>query len=220
MSILISTTDKRTQLGAILLDCLLSEEINFESQVTLYPVEDGTEISDHITQGTKRVRISGVISTADISGGFGFSSLFGYATDNSMKFIDVVEEIEAMYKGREMLNIFTAQVYYENMAFTSLNVSRSADGLGGNWASIKAELIKINKVSLKTASVPAPETTAEPATGRSGETNKPAGKSTANASGKDGSQGTQAASQKESILYNQKNNPQSLLNTIKGSLGK
>lgn len=184
MSILLRANDNRTVIGAVLLDCLLTEEITYESQVTLYPVETGVEISDHITQGSKRIRISGVVSTADVSGGFGFSSLFGPVVDNSAKLIDVVEAIEKMHEDRQIVSVFTAQLAYDDMAFTNLNISRSADGYGGNWASIKAELIKIRKVSLKTADVPAPETTAEPATGRAGETNKKAGKSSANAASK------------------------------------
>jgi hypothetical protein len=187
MSILLTSTTIRASLGAILLDCLLSEEITYESQVTLYPVETGVEISDHITQGSKKVRISGVISTKDVSSGFGFSSLFGYATDNSAKLIDIVEAMEKMHSDRAIVDIYTNQILYETMAFTSLNISRSADQMGGNWASIKAELIKIRKVSLKTADVPAEEKTAEPAKGRSGETNKPAGKS--NASGAESQNG-------------------------------
>jgi hypothetical protein len=44
--------DRRSKLGGLALDVLASEEINLEGQVTQYPVEDGTVISDHITQGT------------------------------------------------------------------------------------------------------------------------------------------------------------------------
>lgn len=201
MSILLSQSDRRTQLGALILDCLLTEEIDFESQVTIYPVEDGTEISDHITQGSKRVRISGVMSTADVSGGFGFSSLFGYASDSSVKLVDVVEAIERMHTARQLVEISTGQIVYPDMAFTNLSISRSADGGGGNWASIKAELIRIRKVKLKTADVPAAETVAAPADGRAGQTNKPAGKSTAAGGGSGSSSSAQTApAQRESLL--------------------
>lgn len=179
MSAVFMTTDRRTRLGVLLLDVLLTEEVEFESQATLYPVEDGTEISDHITQGAEKIRIGGVVSTADASGGFGIAATLGFGVDNSAKLIDVIEALRTMHKNRELVTVSTGQLVYEQMAFTSLNAQRSADGQGGNWVSVKAELVKIRKVSLKTADVPAPENIIEagPA-GRAGETNKPAGRST------------------------------------------
>lgn len=223
MSVILSGKDNRTTLGALLLDCMLTEEITYESLVTLYPVEDGVEISDHITEGSKRVRISGVISTVDISGGFGFASLLGdFTQQTGTKLVDIVEAVEQMHKERILVDVYTAQLIYKDMAFTSLNISRSADQMGGNWASIKAELIRVRKVSLKTADVPAPETTAEPASGRAGETNKPAGKSNANSkagSGKAG-QGTYGPEQSPSDRTLTKKGVNGLLDAYKTYGGK
>lgn len=179
MSVILTANDRRTMLGVLLLDALLTEEINFNSEVTLYPVEDGTTISDHITEGPERVRIGGVISTADVSGGAGSLSSFGFsASTQATKLIDVIEALKEMHVARELVDVSTGQLVYRGMAFVSLSAKRSSDGLGGNWVSIEAELIKVNKVRLKTADVPAPETMNAPASGRGGETNRPAGQST------------------------------------------
>jgi hypothetical protein len=72
---------------------------------------------------------------------------------------------------------------YKDFAFSSLNLSRSSDGVGGNWLSIKGELTKITKVKLKTADVPPPENVPSPTSGRAGETNKAAGRSTPSSAG-------------------------------------
>lgn len=177
MTVVLSQNDRRTKLGVLLMDVLHSEKIDFNSEVTLYPVEDGTTISDHITEGPERLSISGVIATADVSDGSTVSAAFGYALDNSAKLIDVIEALRAMHKNREMITVSTGQLLHENMGFASLSAERTSDGGGGNWLSIRAELIKIRKVKLRSVDVPAPETTAAPASGRAGETNKPAGAS-------------------------------------------
>lgn len=164
-----SFSDRRSQLGALVLDVLISEEIDLAAEVTRYPVEDGTTISDHITQGVETVRISGMVSTASVAA-FSFS-----AAPGMVKLVDAVEKLRAMHKARAVVTISTGQMVYKDMAFTSLNAVRTAGERGGNWLSIKGELVKVRKVKLKQAEVPA-EPVAEPAKGRAGQTNKPAGK--------------------------------------------
>lgn len=179
MSAVFMFTDRRTKLGVLLLDVLLTEEVDFDGEPTQYPVEDGTLISDHIPEGVERIRIGGVISTADASGGFGIAGALGFGVDRSMKLIDVIEALRKMRKDRALVTVSTGQLVYKDMAFASLNAQRSADDKGGNWLSVKAELVKINKVKLKTADVPAPEATSGAGTaGRAGQTNQPAGRST------------------------------------------
>lgn len=179
MTIVISGVDRRTKLDKyIILDVLLTEEIDFQSEVTMFPVEDGTNITDHITQGNERIRLAGFISTADVSGGNSIASSFGYGVDNAPKLIDIVEAGRELHKSRALLNVSTGQLLYPGYATASLNLSRSADSDGGNWLSVKIELVKINKVTLKKADVPPPETAAPSVAGRAGETNKPAGRST------------------------------------------
>lgn len=191
MAVLLQQVDRRTKLGVLLLDVLISEEVSFESQVTMYPVEDGTEISDHITEGSKRIRLSGMIATADASGGWGFLAGLGvgaeYRANNPQeaKLIDVIEALERMHKSREVVTISTGQMVYENMAFTNMTASRASQGGTGNWLNINAELVRVRKVKLKTADVPPPEnvSNANGAAGRSGETNKPAGRNAAGGAG-------------------------------------
>lgn len=215
MSVILTANDRRTMLGVLLLDALLTEEINFDSEVTLYPVEDGTTISDHITEGPERVRIGGVISTADVSGGSGSLSSFGFSASTQVtKLIDVIEALKEMHVARELVEVSTGQLVYRDMAFTHLAAKRSSDGLGGNWVSIEAELIKVNKVRLKTADVPAPETMNAPAAGRGGETNKPAGQSTPSGSNTSGSASGSATN---SNAANSASQPRELRSTLYGS---
>lgn len=176
--IVLQAVDRRTFFGAIFLDVLLTEEIDFSSEVTKYPTENGVMISDHITQGVETIKISGMISTADVVGGFSNAAAFGFGVDNSPKLIDVIEGLRQIHEARDLVTVSTGQMIYDQMGFTSLTARRSSNGDGGNWLEVNAELTKIRKVNLKTADVPAPEVAAAPATGRAGRTATPAGRST------------------------------------------
>lgn len=193
MGALLQQIERRTTLaGVLLLDALVKERISFDADVSTYPVEDGTLISDHISQGNKRISISGLMSTADASGGWsGFAAFTSDVEIDSrdVKFVDIIEALEKMAKSRELVTVTTAQMIYEDMAFTSLTAERVSDQGRGNWLNINAELIQIRKVSLKTADVPAPETVSETNSagdesgtkGRAGETNKAGSKSSSKA---------------------------------------
>ncbi len=178
--IVLTQIDRRTRVGSLILDVLSTEEIDFSSDVTKYPTEDGSVITDHITEGNEKIRISGMIGTADIAGGFGNLSGLVNTPDSSVKLVTIVEILRGMHKARQLITVSTGQMLYENMAFTSLNAQRSSDGNGGNWLSIKAEMTKVVKVRLKTADVPARENinTTEPAAGRAGATGAAAGRTT------------------------------------------
>lgn len=163
--------DRRTKLGTLALDVLITEEIDLPSRVTRYPVEDGSIISDHIALEPETLRIAGHISTADVAA-------FGFVLGNSggaTKLVDAIDQLRAMHQARALVTISTGQMLYRDYAFTSLNAVRSADGPGGNWLEVKAELTKVRKVTLKSAEVPA-ETAQAPAKGRAGKTATPAGK--------------------------------------------
>lgn len=171
MMITLNFSDRQTKLGSLSLDVLVTEEINLEADVTRYPVEDGTVISDHITQGPETLRISGLVSTADVLA-------FSFASPGMTKLIDAIEALRTMHRDRALIAVSTGQMLYRDMAFTSMRATRSNGERGGNWLEINAELTKVRKVKLRTAEVP--EATAQgEAKGRAGKTNTPAGKSSA-----------------------------------------
>ncbi|PWC26411.1 phage baseplate protein [Teichococcus aestuarii] len=166
MMTVLSFADRRTRLGSLTLDVLVTEEIDMAAEVTRYPVEDGTLITDHITQGVETVRISGMVSTASVAA-------FAFTSSGALKLVDAVEQLREMHKRRALVTISTGQMLYPDMGFTNLRAVRSNGERGGNWLEVQAELVKVRKARLRTAEVPAQA----PARGRAGETNKPAGKS-------------------------------------------
>ncbi len=176
--IVLTQVDRRTKVGSLVLDVLTTESIDFSSDVTKYPTEDGSVITDHITEGNEKISISGMIGTRDLAGGFGNLSGLVDTPDSSVKLVTIIEILRNMHKARELITVSTGQMLYEDMAFTSLNAQRSSDGNGGNWLTIKAEMTKVIKVKLKTADVPPKEAVSGPAAGRAGATAAKAGRTT------------------------------------------
>ena len=163
-----TTTDRRSKLGILILDVTVTEELGFQAEISAYPVEDGVTISDHVTQGAETLRVSGVVATQDVGS-------FEAGDTGELKVVDVVESLRRIHADRAVLEISTGQLQYKDFAFSDLRAVRSADGGQGNFLSITGELTKVRKVNLRAAEVPAARV-ADPAKGRSGDTNKPSGK--------------------------------------------
>jgi hypothetical protein len=165
---------RATLASTIFLDVLVTEDIDMPGRVTRYPVEDGTEISDNINIEAESIRLAGLIAIADAV------ALESGAGENAgSKMVDVVESLRKMRKDRALVTCSTGQMVYQDYAFESLRASR-ANSDGGNWLNVEVELVKITKVELQTAEVP--DRAQGAAAGRTGQTNKPAGRSASNSS--------------------------------------
>lgn len=157
-----------TQLGVLYLDVLTTENLTLPSEVTKYPIEDGTgDVTDHITQNNEELNIVGAVSSAS-SFGMDFGPLC-YS-----KMIDTVSQLRNMHKARQTITIVTGLGRYTDMAFTNLTVNRQAGDKGGQWLDINATLRKIKKVTLKKTDLP-PDTSS--ASGKTGTTEKKSGQS-------------------------------------------
>jgi hypothetical protein len=162
-----------SSIGVMTLDVLVTENLKLPSEVTKYPVEDGNEdISDHITQNNEELSITGSVSSAKA-----FAIDFGPGCVS--KLINVTGQLRQMHKARQPVTVVTGLGKYTDMAFTSLSLQRNAGDKGGNWLDINAELRKIKKVSLKTATLPE-EKAAPAAKGKTGGSEKKAGQTDPN----------------------------------------
>lgn len=173
-AISIFSEDKsKTYLGYLYLDVLTTETLTLPSEVTKYPVEDGgNEISDHITCGNEEIEISGLISAAT-----SFGVEFGSKCYSKM--IDAVDQLRTMHTDRATVTVVTGLGQYDDFAFTSLVITRSATDKGGQWLDIKANLRQIKKVALKKTDLPADSKTdkSASASGKTGGTESRSGKS-------------------------------------------
>ena len=55
------------KIGSIILDAAISEDYNYSSNVTSYPVESGSVVSDHIINDPVSFNISGIIYDVPIN---------------------------------------------------------------------------------------------------------------------------------------------------------
>lgn len=167
---LLNFTDKRSKVGTMVLDALMSEELTFEAEVTRYPVEDGTIISDHITRGAETLSISGVCAVSEVTS-------FLTVDLGKPKMVTVVELLRKMHKDRTLVDVNTGNVVHRGFGIERMTCTKTSGDAGGNLLAISFDLVKVNKVRLKTASVPAARAAA-PAAGRAGATNTAAGRTT------------------------------------------
>ena len=137
----------RTVIGALELDALVSENTSLKSQITEYPIEDGSVISDHISQESETLSLEGVIT--------GTGTLFNIAAGKS-KLIAAKEALRTLHKNRELITIITGVDVYEDFAIESCDINRN--NKDGEQFSVNLELKKINKVTLRTEEIP-PEKT-------------------------------------------------------------
>jgi hypothetical protein len=185
----------QSQLGALFLDVLVTEQLSLPSKVTAYPIETGDgEISDHITQMQEELTITGAIAASssefslqNVLRGGSFGIEFGPQCFTKM--IDAIDQLRTMHKDRKPITIVTGLGKYEDMAFTTLTIERSNNKeTGGQWLNINTTLRKIKKVTLKTADLP-PEkaSTTSGAKGKTGTTEKRTNNTTAGQPAKESS---------------------------------
>lgn len=153
----------RSTLGVLTLDVLVTENIHLPSEVTKYPVEDGSEeISDHITRNNEEITITASVASSSV-----FSFELGPCTS---KLVNAVSQLRQMHKDRKPITIVTGLGRYTDMAFTNLTINRSNSDRGGGWLDINADLRKLKKVKLKAAELPPDKASA--AGGAAGKTGK------------------------------------------------
>lgn len=142
LSLVFGLGGQNTTMGAVQLDALLTEESKLAADVTSYAVEDGTEISDHITQNPEELTLTGVIAGA---------STLTFDMRGRSKLIMNKDLIRSMHEAREPVTIVTGLDMYQDFAMTSAIVARDADG---DRLRIEAKFKKIVKAQLSTAEVP------------------------------------------------------------------
>lgn len=157
LSLVFGLGGQNTMMGAVQLDALLTEESKLAADVTSYAVEDGTEISDHITQNPEELTLTGVIAGA---------STLAFDMRGRSKLIMNKDLIRSMHEAREPVTIVTGLDMYQDFAMTSAIVARDADG---DRLRIEAKFKKIVKAQLSAAEVPQ-DAVSGPARERAGKT--------------------------------------------------
>lgn len=136
--------NRKYGVGSITFDLVLSENHNFNSVVTEHPIEDGSEITDHIENELENGTLNGLISN--------FSLTAGDVTTNRAQ--DVFEAMVALWNEKTPVTITTVLRVYENVVITSMPFMRDAsqgDSLPISISFKKIRIVKLQEVVLELA---------------------------------------------------------------------
>ncbi len=130
LSLIFGRKYAQSKVGIVSFDTMVSEEHNFSSRVTFFPVESGTIVSDHIINQPDIVRLSGLVTDTPLS-------IFAPFNRSIAAFNSLIQ----IHERREIVDVVTGIKIYRNMAITSLNVPRTVKT--GQTLTFNIELQKI-----------------------------------------------------------------------------
>ncbi|HEL5025736.1 TPA: hypothetical protein UOA81_000905 [Stenotrophomonas maltophilia] len=158
-----SVFGSRAAIGALELDALISEDTVLDSYATVYPVEDGSTITDNVSNDAEKLSLSGMVTSAQIT-------VFG--ANGWQKLVQAKDVLRRLHEARELITISTGMDSYADMVMERCRIGRTNEG---DHFSIDCDFRKIVKAQLKTETVPEDKASAK-AKGKAGSTRTSGGK--------------------------------------------
>lgn len=122
------------KIGVLEMDVTVSENHSMRSDVTDSPVEDGTDISDHIRNAPRALTIEGVISKTPVN----------VQHFNPLRYRQAFKKLEQLHNDRVPVTVVTSFKTYKNMAVLQIDVRRDRDS--GNIVQFTASLRQVRIV--------------------------------------------------------------------------
>ena len=114
LSLLFGKKYAPTSISSVVLDAVLTEDHQYNSRVTNYPIENGRDITDHIINEPDTLQITGVVSDTPLS----FLAPFNRSINSFNRLIEIHER-------KERITVVTGIKVYTDMVMTSLQVPRN-----------------------------------------------------------------------------------------------
>lgn len=139
----------------VLFDVVLDESHELGSDLTEWPVEEGSDITDHVRLHTDRLTISGIITETPL---LYLSPL--REEGKQSRTVDALQSLETLRAMRSPFTVITGLKRYENMFFTSLTFVRG-EGQGGalRFSAALAELRMVSTATTATGAAAKENTT-------------------------------------------------------------
>jgi hypothetical protein len=118
------------RLGSVQLDCSVEEVHSDEAEITEHPVEEGSDISDHIRKLPTSLEITGMITNTPIvflASAFAKSPVQGSLIPSQDRVSDGYDFLQQLMDQGALLTVATSLRDYENMAMQFLTVRRNKD---------------------------------------------------------------------------------------------
>lgn len=163
---------KAAKVGILQLDATLSESHQYDNEISEFPVESGSNISDHIKQNPERITINGFITntpveviTENVSNVIqtspGEAEVRSSERTGTSNRVELAQDALLRISGRkiqganqepEIIDIITGLRVYTGMAMESLEIPRDAST--GQTLRFTATFIKILTVESETVLIP------------------------------------------------------------------
>ena len=148
---------QRARIGVLTLDASVEETHTSASEVTEHPVEEGTNISDHIRPLPDTLEINGIVTNHPL---FLLPSLRapspiqGDNQSQSDRVKAAYDKLQELQKSGELVRVITSLREYERMAITGFSVIRNAPN--GNVLNATISLREIFTAQVETTEAPVP----------------------------------------------------------------
>lgn len=154
------------RIGNIECDVVIDRGVNFESEVTEYPVEDNFPIADHVICKPLKLSVTAFFSPSPVT----FYNYFGGPNKNRLQ--QIMTAFQMIYKERKPITIHMPDAIYKNMIMTSAPLNRSKED--GNCYKVQLSFVQIRKVSQRKEAIPIEYVSAD-AEGKCSQTEQDAG---------------------------------------------
>jgi hypothetical protein len=139
-------TTRKTRVGSIDIDVTVTDNHSLKSIVTNHPVEDGSNLSDHVYNEPDSYSMQGMITNTPLRGP-GLLG-FGGTTDSVQTVFDALRKLR---DDKIPFTVITSLRRYENMVFSDINIPR--DSQTGQTLRFSATMIQIVTVSVETTTL-------------------------------------------------------------------
>lgn len=181
-----SRAKQPVNINGIEFDALIEQSISYEANVPEYATEKGFSVSDNISLKPETLAMTLYVTDTPVT----WKNRFGSDSD---RVNSVVKQLEELFFSKQIVSVVTSDAVYDNLAITSLSISKSSET--GYAREIPISLKKIIVTESSTVSLPS-------SYGKSGATEAPAG-SANTSSGRTASSTADSSREKSgSILYN------------------
>lgn len=132
-------------IGQYVIDAVLTESHDLEADVSEFPIEDGSTLTDHVRVKNKRYRMQGVVSDTPINDGFRTVENDGTELVLETSFAEQARvALEALLLARQPLRVVTAKCTYDSMVMDGLSFSDGAEN--GDALMFDASFVQIKIV--------------------------------------------------------------------------
>lgn len=140
-------------IGNLEFDTLDQETHEWNRDVTMNPVENGSPISDHIIRQPRKLTVAGMISNAPVTGVLTqLSNAIANGFDGEDRVNTAIKLLDSLYVSNELVTIYTKSYTYENMLIQHINLPRRVED--GDAVNFTIDAVQCDIVSTATTELP------------------------------------------------------------------